>query len=464
MSDLLVVTHTVIAILAIVVLIVGLRIEAVIALTVGTLYLGLATGLGGAGTVEAIALGFGDVLSEVGLLIIFGVLMGRLLSSMGVLERISAWLMRVIGPKGLPYAFGATLNAGFSAIIPDVILVIVAPLARTLGRNGGKYGTYSMSAALTAAMYVGVGITVPGVGALALAGVLKVPLATMILFGYGIGLPTVVLTIFVMNRLAAVGWWNVSHDEEADAAEPEAVTDTEAADTEPADAATAGATRNAGRQLPIGVILAPLALTLGLVVAAALAEAFEVEIGWLAFLGNPLVALFIGMVLTYCFKLFTSSRKEAGQVTSSGLKQIGSILALTGIGGALAEVIAQSGMEEVLRGLFSASVMPPLLALLLAWLVAAILHVAIGSVLVSGLTAASILGPVLGGMDVSTVLIALSAGAGSIFGAHVNSNVFWMFKDLMRLSVRGTFKVHTMTMSVASVIALLLCMILSLVV
>ena len=69
MSDTLIVLHTAIAIIVIVLLILVVRVDPVISLVIGTIYLGLAAGLGFEDTIDTIAQGFGDIMIEVGLLI-----------------------------------------------------------------------------------------------------------------------------------------------------------------------------------------------------------------------------------------------------------------------------------------------------------------------------------------------------------------------------------------------------------
>ncbi|MEV7554250.1 hypothetical protein AB0N89_31940 [Amycolatopsis sp. NPDC089917] len=51
-----------------------------------------------------------------------------------------------------------------------------------------------------------------------------------------------------------------------------------------------------------------------------------------------------------------------------------------------------------------------------------------------------------------------------MFLPHVSSNFFWMFQSLLGLSTRGTFKTHTVAMSLASVISLPIVLVLGLVV
>jgi GntP family gluconate:H+ symporter len=85
-----------------VLLILVVRVDPVIALVIGTIYLGLAAGLGFEDTIGTIAQGFGDIMVEVGLLIGFGVLLGSLLLAMGALQKLVGVLLRLLGPlRGL---------------------------------------------------------------------------------------------------------------------------------------------------------------------------------------------------------------------------------------------------------------------------------------------------------------------------------------------------------------------------
>ena len=70
-----------------------------------------------------------------------------------------------------------------------------------------------MSGTLTAGILVGYVFVVPGLGTVAIAGLLNVPLGTMLIFGTLIGLPTAVLTTFIYGRLLRYGLWNKAKDE-----------------------------------------------------------------------------------------------------------------------------------------------------------------------------------------------------------------------------------------------------------
>ncbi|UYM03528.1 GntP family permease [Solicola gregarius] len=138
---------------------------------------------------------------------------------------------------------------------------------------------------------------------------------------------------------------------------------------------------------------------------------------------------------------------------ASGFRNSGQILVLTGVGGSLAAIVNASGLGDVLQDSFTASTVAPLIVV---WGIAAILHAAIGSVTLAALTAAGILAPVVSQLGTDPVLIALAAGAGSLFAVHVTANAFWMLQSLLGLTTRGTLKTVTFSVSLSSVVALLM--------
>ena len=92
------------------------------------------------------------------------------------------------------------------------------------------------------------------------------------------------------------------------------------------------------------------------------------------------------------------------------------------------------------------------------------MHLAIGSISVAAITAAGILAPILGNIEVPTVLLGLAIGSGALFALQVNSNFFWMFETLLGLTTQGTLKSLTLVTSMASVVSLVLILALSIVV
>lgn len=440
--------HACIAIGAVLALIIWLKVEPVIALVVGSLYLGLAAGVGLTGTVEAIAVGFGDIMAEVGLLIGFGVLVGALLFALGALQGLVALLLRLLGARRLPYAISAALTTLFPSIYVDVQLVLASPLARSAAPQVGRNGLPLLAASLTAGILVGYVFVIPGLGTLSIAGLLDIPLGTMLLFGLLVGPVTAVLTTLVFKLLLDRGLWRPETDEDPSEALLEA--ERQAAVEQDATAADARATTPT-----LGVSLLPILVPLLMIAFGAVADAAGFATPLTSFVGNAVFALFVGLVMAYALARRSLGRERTEEAVERGLSTTGQILLITGVGGSLGAVIGETDLADVLGGLFSAEAgAPVVLTVLLAWFVAALLHFAIGSISVAAIAAAGIIEPILGSLDVAPVVVGLSIGAGALFALQVNSNFFWMFQSLLGVSTQGALKALTLVTGIASVIAL----------
>ena len=464
MSHTAVVINTAVAIIAVVVMIVRFKFNPVVSLVVGSAYLGLAVGLGVEKTIDAIMTGFGDIMAEVGLLIAFGVLMGAILQQTGAIQRLVQTLLKLFGPKRMPYAMSLTIATLLQSIFLDVLLVISAPLGRNLAKKIGKNGTARMAAAMAIGLECGIVLTVPGVGALALAGLLGVPLGKYLLFGVLLVIPTVAISVAIMSFLFNHGLWNPERDEQeflGEDPEPlgDAVAETSSAATAPDDDGSSGggvATKTATvtrAQTPLIVLFSPMLLSLVLIATGAILDAADIHNPIVKFVSSPVIALLIGLIGTSFVGRYTLGAEPIQRAIATGFKESGQILILTGVGGSLAATIKAAGLGDILGEYFTASTAAPLLVV---WAIAAALHVAVGSVTISAITSAGILAPVAPIIGLDPVLIALAAGAGSLFAVHVTSNTFWLLQSLLGQSTRGALKTVTVGVSVASVVAILL--------
>lgn len=489
MSDTAILINTAVAILAIAVLIVRFKLNPLIALVIGCCYLGISAGLGVDKTVKAVGDGFGDIMAEIGLLIAFGVLMGALLRDLGAIERLVDRLLHAVGPKRIPHAMALTIATFLQSIYLDVLLVITAPLAKGMAPRLGRFGTARMATALAIGLECGIIFTVPGVGALALAGLLHVPLGTYLLYGLIVVIPTVAIAITITTFLLTRGWWKPAVDEQepatvdgqgsettvddqnpggatatvagrpADGTEP----DRRPVASSPADLPAAGGTVVATRQQTqpkLIVLFAPLVVALLLVAAGAIMEIVDWHNGVVTLLSSPMVALLIGLVGTCLIGRKYMGQPKVEESLATGLRQSGQILLLSGVGGSLAQVIKEAGLGDILGKYLSASSWAPLVVV---WVIAALLHVAVGSVTISAITAAGLLAPIAPVLGINPVLVALAAGAGSLFLVHLTSNTFWLLQTLMGQTTRGTLKTCSAGVSIASVVAMGPILILSLV-
>ena len=441
--------HTGIAIVAIILLIIKAKVDPIIALVLGCLYLGLASGIGFAETVDTITSGFGDIMTKIGLLIGFGVLMGALLHSVGAFKVMVEALVRVVPANRLPYALTVALSTIAPSIYVDVQVVLAAPVARSSAKFLGKNGLAWLAGALGTGIFCGYVFVVPGLSAISIAGLLHVPLGSYLIYGIVIGPVTAVLTTWLFRRMLNRGWWNEAKDEEVSNAEEIE----EAADEVSPE-----------RRPSLALCLAPIVVPLLMIATGALCELAGIDNVVIAFLGDANIALFLGLVGAYVMARRYVGTARTATAFSEGLQTTGEILLVTGVGGSLGAVIKATGLAKLLGGLFSVDAGAPIIAsILLAWFIAALLHLAIGSVSVAAITAAGIVAPILDQIAVSPVVMGLAIASGSLFALQVNSNFFWMFKSLLGLSTQGSLKTMTTVTSMASLISLTLVMAASLV-
>jgi Gnt-I system high-affinity gluconate transporter len=120
--------------------------------------------------------------------------------------------------------------------------------------------------------------------------------------------------------------------------------------------------------------------------------------------------------------------------------------------GALKQILIDSGVSDYIGELLKGFYISPLF---LAWLIATIIRVCVGSATVAGLTAAGIVLPIVSSSEVSPELMVLAIGSGSLMLSHVNDGGFWMFKEYFNLSVKETLSTWTVMETTIGIMGLI---------
>jgi GntP family gluconate:H+ symporter len=430
----------VVVFVAIAVLIVKARLNPALALLLGTIALGVTTGVSLEDVATGLNEGFGAVMAEVGLLIALGVIMGFLMSAYGAVQRMVEGIVGLFGRRGSPYAFGLTLSTLTPAIYFDVLLVLVAPIARRVAARSGR-PVASLAGPVALGLAAGNALVVPGSAMLAYLGVLSLSPSDILVQGFAVAIPAAAISTFLyLWIIERLGWWNPERDEEPAAAG--------------VDPALLDETASGAAPLPsMATAVAPVVTVLVLILAGILAPKVGVELAILDFLGSPVIALLAGALVALAILVKRQGLLAQEQVVEKALETAGTILVVTAVAGSLGVIIGETGMQDVLADLFEANASLPLL---LVWFVAAIMRMAIGGQTVSGLTAIGIIAPLVGDLGLSPVLVVLAAGAGGCFGGQFSDNAFWMLRSLFGLSTRGTLKTYTLAQSLLSVVTLVL--------
>lgn len=181
------------------------------------------------------------------------------------------------------------------------------------------------------------------------------------------------------------------------------------------------------------------------------------------FLSDANVALLMSVFMGLYF-LGIKQGKNMEQLMKSMSKAVSSIAMIVLIiaaGGAFKQVLTDSGVAEYIKKIAEGIEFNPLI---LAWCVAAIIRLAIGSATVATMTAAGIMLPIVGAGNVSPELMVLATGSGSLMFSHFNDIGFWMFKEYYNVSVKQTFAIWTVMESLVAVVGLGVALLLSLVI
>jgi len=161
------------------------------------------------------------------------------------------------------------------------------------------------------------------------------------------------------------------------------------------------------------------------------------------------------------FTLGLRKGRSMDEVMNSSAKSIGAISMIVLIiagGGAFSQVLKDSHVIEYIRSISDSIQMNPLL---MAFLIASIFRLAVGSATVSTLTTAPIMLPIAQQTGTSPELMVLATGAGSVMWSHFNDSGFWMFKEYFGLTVKQTFQTWTVMESLVGVVGIITVLLMS---
>ena len=451
--DLYLLAVAVIVILAVVVAIARLRVHPFPALVVGALTLGLLGGASAEQVLKSFRDGFGDTLANVGVLLALGAMFGELLASSGGAERISNALLKVGGTRAIPWTMCAVAMILGLPLFFEAGVVLMMPIILNVGTrlandpNGPKGNPF-----LLAGLPVFAGISVlhalvpPHPGPMVAIDAMKADLGTTLILGLLMSIPIAVVagpiyTYWIAPRATAsppvdlIG--RLTHRDDK--------------------------FRSPGFGATIFTILFPILLMLGKAGADLMLPVGHPIHTLFAFVGNPIVALLLSVILsTFTFGFFLGKdTKAVGKLLGDALPPISAIMLIIGAGGALKQTLIDVGLGKIIA---EASQLVHLSPLLLGWFTAVILRLATGSATVAIVTASGLMAAtVTVNPDLNPALMALSIGAGSLFFSHINDAGFWLVKEYMGMNLPNMFKTWSVLETIIAVMGLFLCLGLSLV-
>ncbi|MGW5239238.1 GntT/GntP/DsdX family permease [Monashia sp. NPDC004114] len=426
-----------------VLLIVRFKVHPFLALTLGSLTVGALAGIAMADVVDSFTKGFGTTAAGVGILIALGAMFGKLLADSGGADEIVDTIIGRSTTRTLPWAM-----AGVGAIIGlpmffEIGLVLLMPVIFLVARRSGlsivRVGIPALAG--LSAMH---GLVPPHPGPLVAIDALKADLGITLALGVIIAIPVIAIAGPWFGRLAS-RWVDVPAPDLFEAHGPES-----------------------GRRPSFGTtmftVLTPVVLMLGKALADIFLGTGTPARQVLDFLGTPLIALLIAVILAM-FTLGSGAGMGIKQVSTSlesSLAPIAGIILIVAAGGGFKQTLVDTGIAQLLADWISTS---GISVLLLAWLVAVLIRLATGSATVATVTASGILAPLAAGMPATQVsLMVLAIGAGSLFFSHVNDAGFWLVKEYFGMNVGQTVKTWSLMETVLSVTGLAFVLLINLVV
>lgn len=393
-----------------------------LSLLIAAIVMGFVGGLSESEITNTLMNGFGKTLGSIGIIIAFGTIIGAYLEKSGGARTLANWALKTIGEKRSLLAMNIT---GFIVSIPvycDSGFIILSSLIKGISKRT-KIPLFVLGVALAAGLYTTHVFVPPTPGPLAATAALEADLGLVMFLGLVVAIP-----------VALVGWlWSRYLLRKVKPIEEMLIQEN--------DLPSKSLPKTSVSFLPIIVPIILIALKS---IASYPTQPFGdgIVFSICNFIGNPVIALLIGVFLAFRLKPNKKEPSHFNWVTS-GLKEAGVIILITGAGGAFGAILQATGIGEVIGNTFSGMK----LGLLLPFIIAAILKTAQGSSTVSIITTAAIMAPLLlpFGLDsaLGKALTVLSIGAGAMTVSHLNDSFFWVVAQFSKMDTATALRSQT---------------------
>jgi high-affinity gluconate transporter len=400
------------------------KINAMLALLLAALFIGFLEGVGPGDLLKTIQTGFGSTLGSLAIIVVFGAVIGKLMTDSGAAHRIASTLIDRFGIKFVRWALVIAGLVFGLAMFYEVAFIILAPLIISIAAEA-KIPFLKLAIPAVAAATTAHSLFPPQPGPVALVDAYGADTGMVYIYGIIVAIPTVLVTGFLLPRFLG----NLDRPLPALLQPDKPVEDREAPS--------------------FGIsLLVPLIPAI-IMIAATVTNVWLTEgsttYQWVNFFGSSPVAVTIAMLAAFYFFGVRPGRGITWAMDGFGeaVKGIAMVVLIIGAGGALKQVIIDTGIGDYIGSLMNATSISPYI---MAWLITVLIRLATGQGVVSAMTAAGIIGSAL--MDPATgalvgvdpALLVLATAAGSNTLTHVNDASFWLFKGYFDLSVKDTLK------------------------
>ncbi len=394
------------------VLILLVRLHAALALVITSMALGLAAGMNPLAVLASIQKGFGEALGFIAIVLGLGAMIGAYIESSGGGRVLADWLLEKFGRER---AIWAVLLASFLVGLPlffEVAFIVLIPVIWSLTKESKKSLLF-FGIPMATAMTVAHAMVPLHPGAAAASQLLGADFGTAMMYGIGLSIPMIIAGGIVYGRWIARRLY-VPLPAFADL--PEIARD--------------------GKPPAVGLVILLLILPVLMIATTFIDRQNKI----VQFFGHPFTALTVTALASMIFlgAMRGLNRNKIAKLATDSLAPIGSLLFIMGGGGALKQIIVDTGAGDTMGKLLASSHVS---LLLVAFLMSGLMRLAQGSATVAILTAAGIIAPmakVAGGYRPEMVYLAVCCGGTMI--SHVNDAGFWMVNQYFGLTVPQTLK------------------------
>lgn len=400
-------------------LIVKVKMNSFLSLLAVCIVLGLALGIPLDKVFPIIQKGLGATLGGLTIVVGFGAILGKLMADSGGAQRIAMTLISMFGPKNVKWAVCLTGFIVGIALFYEIGFVLLIPLVFTIA-SAANINLLEVGIPMAAALSVTHGFLPPHPGPTAISVIFKADIGLTLIYGIIIAIPTVIISGPLLYNTVKDMKTSIPEGLHSD----KVFTDEE---------------------MPSFAVSMFTALTPVILMAiSAVGKMMQLPkdtllMKVLLFVGDPSVALTISIMIAFYTFGFArgKSMKEIMQTSEKAILTVAMILFIVGAGGALKQILIESGLGNYIGELVMGAHISPLL---LAWLIAAVIRVSVGSATVAAMTAGGIVAPLIATTGVSPELMVLAVGAGSVIFSPPNDPGFWLFKEFFGLTVKQTVR------------------------
>lgn len=424
------------------VLIICVKVQAIIAILISAVAIGLMAGMPYTAIIESVGTGMGNTLKGIALLVGLGSMFGAILEISGGAQRIATTLVDKFGESKAAWALGITGLVIAMPVFFDAGLIILIPLAFSLAKKTKK-STLCYAIPLLAGLAVGHAFIPPTPGPILVANMLGVDLGYVIMVGLAAGAVAMVAAGPVFGKFIGGKIF---------VPVPKSVQEMPECDDE----------KLPGFVTVVGIILIPLVL----IILSTLSKVIPSMAGVqpvLAFIGEPFIALTIATVAAMIVLGIKHgySREELEKVMTKSLEPTGMILLVTACGGVLRYVLQDSGLGEVIGSAVANSALP---LVVVAFVVAALVRMSVGSATVAMTMGAGIIAamPEIAGLSpLHLACVTAAVAGGATVMSHFNDSGFWLVKSLLQIDEKTTLKTWTVMETIVGTAGFLVALVIS---